>query len=576
MELFSSYINHQVEILCWDPITLGARGPPISHLFFADDLTLVFKATSKSIHTISNCQQYFCRPLGQNINTAWSKITTSKEYGGLGIQDCVTKSKAILTGFDDRSASHCHTLVELEALQEGLRMAILHNLSPMEIESDSTELRNLLHYPFPPYTDIVNACRSMLKSLGNPVVRHSFRQANRVADILSRLSSHRPRISTNDFFLTPPDAVEAQLCQDWNRVGSQLNWSRNYAAKDIKFGVEARGVMLQGVEQLGNAIKVTMGPKGCNMAIEQSWDAPKGSVVVGKLLKQNNPDLGYDATKGKYVDMVKAGFIDPLKVIRIILVDAASVSYLLTTTEAVIVEQPKDEKASPAMLDGGAEDAGYAVAGNCSPDFSVLSALWEMWEESSREMSVWHFGVLFMRLARPYPERLSDSKDWDAMADLIDLYMVDFDAILGMDWLHSCYATLNCRTQKVTFSFLSEQVIEWEGCSLAPRGNFISYLRARKLISKGCLYHLIWVKDSSAESLPLQSVPVVNEFLEVFPDDLQGIPPDREIDFGIDLLLDTHPISIPPYRMAPAELKELKEQLADLLDKGFICYNVSP
>ncbi|WMV41242.1 hypothetical protein MTR67_034627, partial [Solanum verrucosum] len=68
----------------------------------------------------------------------------------------------------------------------------------------------------------------------------------------------------------------------------------------------------------------------------------------------------------------------------------------------------------------------------------------------------------------------------------------------------------------------------------------------------------------------IESVPVVNEFFDVFPNDLPGVPPEREIDFGIDLLPDTQPISIPPYRMAPAELKELKEQLKDLLEKGFI------
>ena len=54
------------------------------------------------------------------------------------------------------------------------------------------------------------------------------------------------------------------------------------------------------------------------------------------------------------------------------------------------------------------------------------------------------------------------------------------------------------------------------------------------------------------------------------------MPPDREIDFGIDLLLDTRPIFSPPYRMAPAEQKELKEQLENLLDKSFIRPSVSP
>ena len=55
-------------------------------------------------------------------------------------------------------------------------------------------------------------------------------------------------------------------------------------------------------------------------------------------------------------------------------------------------------------------------------------------------------------------------------------------------------------------------------------------------------------------------VPVVNEFQDVFPDDLPGVPPPREIDFSIDLEPDTKPISIPPYRMALAELKDLKLQ----------------
>ncbi|KAH0711565.1 hypothetical protein KY289_007524 [Solanum tuberosum] len=163
-----------------------------------------------------------------------------------------------------------------------------------------------------------------------------------------------------------------------------------------------------------------------------------------------------------------------------------------------------------------------------------------------------------------------------AMADLIELDMVDFDVILGMDWLHACYASLDCRTRVVKFQFPNEPVIEWSSSSAVPKGRFISYLKARKLVSKGCVYHLVRVHDSSVEIPPFQAVPVVREFPEVFPDDLPGIPPEREIDFGIDLIPDTRPISIPPYRMAPAELKELKEQLRDLLDKGFIRPSVSP
>ena len=71
-------------------------------------------------------------------------------------------------------------------------------------------------------------------------------------------------------------------------------------------------------------------------------------------------------------------------------------------------------------------------------------------------------------------------------------------------------------------------------------------------------------------------MPVVNEFLDVFPKDLPEVPPLREIDFGIDLDPDTKPISIPPYRMTPVELKELKLELKDLTDKGFIQPSMSP
>ncbi|KAG5568314.1 hypothetical protein H5410_064671 [Solanum commersonii] len=162
------------------------------------------------------------------------------------------------------------------------------------------------------------------------------------------------------------------------------------------------------------------------------------------------------------------------------------------------------------------------------------------------------------------------------MADLVELDMVDFDVILGIDWPHACYASVDCRTRVVKFQFPNEPVLEWNSSSAVPKGRFISYLKARKLVSKGCIYHLVQVNDSSAEVPPIQSVPVVKEFPEVFLDDLPGVPPEREIDFDIDLLPDTCPIFIPPYRMAPAELKELKEQLKDLLEKGFIQPSVSP
>ncbi|KAH0673678.1 hypothetical protein KY290_026956 [Solanum tuberosum] len=83
-------------------------------------------------------------------------------------------------------------------------------------------------------------------------------------------------------------------------------------------------------------------------------------------------------------------------------------------------------------------------------------------------------------------------------------------------------------------------------------------------------------RDVEIEAPSIESIPVVLEFGEVFPNDLPGMRPNRDIDFFIDLELGTRAISIPLYRMAPAELRELKAQIQELLDKGFIRPSASP
>nr|AAT38729.1 Gag-pol protein, putative [Solanum demissum] len=107
--------------------------------------------------------------------------------------------------------------------------------------------------------------------------------------------------------------------------------------------------------------------------------------------------------------------------------------------------------------------------------------------------------------------------------DLVELDMVDFDVILGMFWLHAGYSSVNCRNRVVKFQFPNELVIEWRSSSTVPKGHFITYLKARKFVSKGCIYHLVRVNDSSVETPPIQSVPVVSEFPDVFPNDLTRV-----------------------------------------------------
>ncbi|HEV8029517.1 MAG TPA: TCP-1/cpn60 chaperonin family protein, partial [Stellaceae bacterium] len=78
-----------------------------------------------------------------------------------------------------------------------------------------------------------------------------------------------------------------------------------------------------------------------------------GSIVVGKLLESKDPNYGYDAQKGEFTDLVQAGIIDPTKVVRHALQDAASVAGLLITTEAMVAEKPEPKSAMPAMPPGG-------------------------------------------------------------------------------------------------------------------------------------------------------------------------------------------------------------------------------
>ena len=82
--------------------------------------------------------------------------------------------------------------------------------------------------------------------------------------------------------------------------------------------------------------------------------------------------------------------------------------------------------------------------------------------------------------------------------------------------------------------------------------------------------------DRRQEGTRLEDIPIVKEFPDIFPDYISGLPPDRAIEFVIELIPGTEPISIPPYRMVSAELKELKAQLEELLSKGIIRPSTSP
>ena len=93
---------------------------------------------------------------------------------------------------------------------------------------------------------------------------------------------------------------------------------------------------------------------------------------------------------------------------------------------------------------------------------------------------------------------------------------------------------------------------------------------------KGCETFLALILDSKRGQVDLEKIPVVREFPNVFPEELPGIFLESEVDLSIEIVLGIVLMSRAPNRMAPTELKELKSQLQDLLDKGFIRPSVSP
>lgn len=88
---------------------------------------------------------------------------------------------------------------------------------------------------------------------------------------------------------------------------------------------------------------------------------------------------------------------------------------------------------------------------------------------------------------------------------------------------------IRCRTSIVHFQFTHEPILWWKGSSLGPVGRFISYLKSRKIISKGYLYYLVRVKNSSYETPTLEWVPVISEYPKVFLKDLHGFLPEKEL-----------------------------------------------
>ncbi|GJV21320.1 putative reverse transcriptase domain-containing protein [Tanacetum coccineum] len=168
----------------------------------------------------------------------------------------------------------------------------------------------------------------------------------------------------------------------------------------------------------------------------------------------------------------------------------------------------------------------------------------------------------------------------------INLMLVElgsFDVKIGMDWLSKYHAVIDCAEKIVRIPWGNETLlIHGDGSTQGnkTRLNIISCTKTQKYLLKGHHVFLAHVTtketEDKSEEKRLEDVPIVQDFPKVFPEDLPGLPPTRQVEFQIDLMPGAALVARAPYRLAPSKMKELSDQLQELSNKGFIRPSSSP
>ncbi|GJZ68550.1 putative reverse transcriptase domain-containing protein [Tanacetum coccineum] len=204
-------------------------------------------------------------------------------------------------------------------------------------------------------------------------------------------------------------------------------------------------------------------------------------------------------------------------------------------------------------------------------------------QESGKSSWEWSFvSTVFSSLINIIPTTLEYGYDVELADDKI-IRIGSFDVVIGMEWLLKYHALIVCNENIVRIPFGNEILIvcgDGSNNGHESRLNIISCTKTQKYLLKGCqvfLAHITTKKaaDKSKEKR-LEDVPIVRDFPEVFPEDMSGIPPTRQVEFQIDLIPSVAPVAWAPYRLASSEMKELSDQLQELSDKGFIKPSSSP
>ncbi|GJY81847.1 putative reverse transcriptase domain-containing protein [Tanacetum coccineum] len=177
--------------------------------------------------------------------------------------------------------------------------------------------------------------------------------------------------------------------------------------------------------------------------------------------------------------------------------------------------------------------------------------------------------------------RAGTNPDSNVVTDLMPVELGSFDVIIGMDWLAKNQAVIVCAEKIVRIPWGNETLIvrgDRSDRGNETRLNIISCTKTQKYMLKGCHVFLAHVTTKETEDKSktkrLEDIPIVQDFPEVFPDDLSGLPTTRQVEFQIDLIPGVAPVARAPYQLAPSEMKELSDQLKELSDKGWIILNV--
>ena len=181
--------------------------------------------------------------------------------------------------------------------------------------------------------------------------------------------------------------------------------------------------------------------------------------------------------------------------------------------------------------------------------------------------------VIVNRVCRDCPIRI---QKYEFLGDLIELSFREFDVILGMDWLSRHQVVVDCKMKRVTLRTPSGEEATFISERSNHLSNVISATTTRTMVRKGVEAYLAYVIDTRKAEPSVSDIPIVSDYSDVFSEEFPGLPTQREIEFAIDVVQGATPTSITPYQMALVELKELKLQLQQLLEKGFIRPSISP